>query len=72
MLSLLKVGEEANQLDKMFSKIAEQYNDEVEQQTKLLGSLIEPIMIVFLALIVGVILVSMYLPMFKLVSGFGM
>ncbi|KAA3633735.1 MAG: type II secretion system F family protein [Bacteroidetes bacterium] len=72
MVSLIKVGEQANQLDNMFSKIANQYNDEVEQQTKLIGSLIEPVMIVFLALIVGVILISMYLPMFKLVSGFGM
>lgn len=70
MISLIKVGEEANQLESMFSKISNQYNDEVEQQTKLLGSLIEPILIVFLAIVVGLVLVSMYLPIFKLVTNF--
>lgn len=70
MISLIKVGEEANQLENMFAKIAGQYNEEVEQQTKLLGSLIEPILIVFLAIVVGVVLVSMYLPIFKLVTNF--
>jgi type IV pilus assembly protein PilC len=72
MLALIKVGEETNQLDNIFLKMANQYSEEVEQQTKLLGSLIEPVLIVFLALIVGVVLVSMYLPIFKLVTNFGM
>jgi len=71
MITLLKVGEEANQLEAMFLKLAEQYNDDVEQRTKMLGSLIEPILIVFLALVVGLVLVAMYLPIFKLVSNFG-
>ncbi|MEM1323510.1 MAG: type II secretion system F family protein [Bacteroidota bacterium] len=72
MVALVKVGEEANQLDVMFKKLAEQYNEEVEQRTKTLGSLIEPVLIVFLALIVGLVLVSMYLPIFKLVTNFGL
>ena len=72
MIALIKVGEETNQLDRIFGKMALQYSEEVEQQTKLLGSLIEPVLIVFLALIVGVVLVSMYLPIFKLVTNFGM
>lgn len=71
IITLLKVGEEANWLEAMFLKLAEQYNDEVEQRTKMLGSLIEPILIVFLALVVGLVLVAMYLPIFKLVSNFG-
>ena len=71
MVTLLKVGEEANQLENMFLKLAQQYNDDVEQRTKMLGSLIEPILIVFLALVVGLVLVAMYLPIFKLVSNFG-
>ncbi len=70
MISLIKVGEEANQLENMFSKISSQYNDEVEQKTKMLGSLIEPVLIVFLAVVVGLVLVSMYLPIFKLVTNF--
>jgi len=70
MISLVKVGEEANQLEQMFAKISSQYNDEVEQKTKMLGSLIEPVLIVFLAIVVGLVLVSMYLPIFKLVTNF--
>ena len=42
-----------------------------EQRTKVLGSLIEPILIVFLALVVGLVLVAMYLPISKFVSNFG-
>lgn len=72
MIALLKVGEEANQLDTIFRKLADQYQEQVEQQTKLLSSLIEPILIVFLALVVGLVLVSMYLPIFKLVTNFGL
>ncbi len=71
MVALIKVGEEANQLEAMFSKLAEQYSDSAEQRTKLLSSMIEPVLIVFLALVVGLVLVSMYLPIFKLVTNFG-
>lgn len=71
LIALARVGEEANQLDTIFRKLAQQYNDEVEQRTKLLGSLIEPVLIVFLALVVGLILIAMYLPIFKLVTNFG-
>ncbi len=71
MIALVKVGEEANQLEAIFAKLAAQYNDAVEQETKLLGSLIEPVLIVFLAIVVGLVLVSMYLPIFKLVTNFG-
>ncbi|MEN0005202.1 MAG: type II secretion system F family protein [Bacteroidota bacterium] len=72
MIALLKVGEEANQLDTIFKKLADQYQEQVEQQTKLISSLIEPVLIVFLALVVGIVLVSMYLPIFKLVTNFGL
>ncbi|HLC83713.1 MAG TPA: type II secretion system F family protein [Bacteroidia bacterium] len=66
MISLIKVAEEVNQLDTMFSKLAKQYTDEVEHQTSILGSLIEPIMIIFLGLLVAIILVAMYLPLFQM------
>jgi len=71
MIALIKVAEEVNQMDIMFSKLAKQYSDEVEHQTSLLGSLIEPIMIIFLGLLVAVILVSMYLPLFQMSSTVG-
>lgn len=70
MISLIKVGEEVNQLEQFFDKIAVQYTEEVEYQTTILSSLIEPIIIIFLGLIVGIILVSMYLPLFKLGNSF--
>ncbi|MGH1437840.1 MAG: type II secretion system F family protein [Lewinella sp.] len=72
MLALIKIGEETNHLPQMLEKIAAQYDEEVEQKTKLLGSLLEPLLIVFLAITVGIVLVSMYLPIFKLVTNFGL
>nr|MBA3971958.1 type II secretion system F family protein [Bacteroidota bacterium] len=71
MISLIKVAEEVNQLDTMFSKLAKQYSDEVEHQTSILGSLIEPIMIIFLGVLVAVILIAMYLPLFQMSSTIG-
>jgi len=58
-------------LDTMFDTLAKQYTDEVEHQTGLLGSLIEPIMIIFLGLLISIILVAMYLPLFQMGSSAG-
>lgn len=66
---MLQVGEEAGNLDLIFKKLADQYSEEVEQQTAVIGSLIEPILIVGLGFIVGVILIAMYLPLFQMSSG---
>jgi type IV pilus assembly protein PilC len=71
LVSLIKVAEEVNQLDKMFARLANQYSDEVEHQTSVLGSLIEPVMILFLGAIITVILVAMYLPMFQMSNSIG-
>jgi type IV pilus assembly protein PilC len=71
MISLIKVAEEVNQLDTMFSRLSKQYSDEVEHQTSILGSLIEPVMIIFLGVLVAVILVAMYLPLFQMSSKVG-
>ncbi len=71
MISLIRVAEEVNQLDLMFDKLSKQYSDEIEHETSMLGSVIEPLMIVLLGLMVATILVAMYLPMFKLSSSFG-
>jgi type IV pilus assembly protein PilC len=70
MIQLIKVGEETNKLDYFFGKISEQYIDEVEYKTSTLSSVMEPLIIVFLGLIVGVIVVAMYLPMFQLSNSF--
>jgi type IV pilus assembly protein PilC len=70
MIQLVKVGEETNQLDYFFGKISEQYIEEVEYKTSTLSSAMEPLIIIFLGLIVGVILVSMYLPLFQMSNSF--
>lgn len=70
MVSLIKVGEEVNQLELFFGTIAQQYTDETEHKTAMISSLMEPFLIIFLGLVVGVILVSMYLPLFQLSNSF--
>jgi len=69
LTSLIRIGEEVNQLDTVLEKAANQYSADVEHQTSLISSLIEPILIVFLALVVGLILIAMYLPLFQLGMG---
>lgn len=66
MISLIKVAEEVNQLDSMFEKIGKQYSDEVEYKTNMLGSVIEPLILIFLGAIVGFILIAIYLPMIQM------
>ncbi len=65
-VSMLSIGEETGEMDKMVSKVADFYEDEVETAVKALTSVIEPMMIVVVGTIVGVILVAMYLPMFSI------
>lgn len=69
-VSLIKVGEEVNRLDDFFQRIYQQYTEDIDHQSKVLTTMIEPFMIIFLGLIVGIILVAMYLPMFKLSTVF--
>jgi type IV pilus assembly protein PilC len=64
------VGEESDQLDYFFGKISEQYIDEAEYKIFTLSSIMEPLLIIFLGLIVGVILISMYLPLFQMNNSF--
>jgi len=71
MLSLIKVGEEVNQLEMMLDKLAKQYNEELKYQTNIIGKIMEPIILLIIGCIVGVILVAMYLPMFNLSSLMG-
>tara|TARA_B110000046_G_C13026081_1_gene414210 strand:- start:7590 stop:8717 length:1128 start_codon:yes stop_codon:yes gene_type:complete len=66
MVSLIKVADETNQNETIFKRLTEQYNQEIEYQSKMISATIEPLIIVFLGAIVAVILIAMYLPMFKL------
>ena len=67
-LQMTRIGEETGALDNMLSKVADFYEREVDDAVTALSSLIEPIMIVFLGLVIGTIVVAMYLPIFKLGS----
>lgn len=71
MISMILVAEETNQLDLMFRTLEEHYRSEIEQKTDIIGNLLEPTLIIFIGLLVGLILVSMYLPMFKLSTSIG-
>ncbi len=67
-IQMISIGEETGEVDTMLMKVADFYEDEVEQAVKALTSIMEPIMIVVLGGMVGSILVAMYLPMFKVME----
>ncbi|BAU12790.1 type II secretion system protein [Leptolyngbya sp. NIES-3755] len=70
-IQMISIGEETGEIDKMLMKVADFYEDEVEQAVKALTSIMEPIMILFLGGMVGSILVAMYLPMFAIFDKLG-
>lgn len=70
LTALVRAGEEVNKLDFFFNRLYQQYSDESEHQTAVLGNMLEPFIIVFLGLLVGVILIAMYLPLFQLGQNF--
>jgi type IV pilus assembly protein PilC len=68
VVQMMAVGEQTGALDTMLSKIADFYEDEVDEATANLLSLLEPIMIVFLGTVIGGIVIAMYMPMFSLIG----
>jgi len=66
MVSLIKVGEVTNKLDIIFKKLYEQYSGEADHRTTMMNAMLEPILIVVVGVLVAVILIAMYLPMFKI------
>ncbi|WP_303316704.1 type II secretion system F family protein [Flavivirga abyssicola] len=71
MIALVKVAEETNQTEYIFDRLNMQYNTQVQQQSKMLSTVMEPFIILIVGILVGVILIAMYLPMFKLSSVMG-
>ena len=71
IISLVKVAEETNQTEYVFQQLSEQYNQEVVQQSKIMTTILEPMIILFVGILVAVLLVAMYLPMFQLSSAIG-
>jgi type IV pilus assembly protein PilC len=65
---MVKIGEETGELEKMLGKIADFYEDEVDAAIQSLTSIVEPLMMILVGLMVGVIVIAMYLPMFKMLT----
>jgi type IV pilus assembly protein PilC len=68
VVQMIAVGEQTGAIDEMLNKIADFYDDEVDTAVEQLTAVIEPILIVFMGVVVGGMLVAMYLPMFKMAS----
>jgi type IV pilus assembly protein PilC len=65
---MVKIGEETGELEKMLSKVADFYEEEVDASIQALTSIIEPIMMIGVGIMVGIVIISMYLPMFKMLT----
>ncbi len=71
VVQMISVGEQTGALDSMLAKVADFYDAEVDQAVANMTALLEPILMVFLGLVVGGVIIAMYLPIFRLVSVVG-
>ncbi len=68
VIQMAGIGEEAGSLDEMLIKVAEAYEEEVNNAVDALSSLLEPLIIVFIGIVVGTMVIAMYLPIFKMAA----
>ena len=68
VISMVDVGEKTGDMPQMLEKIADTYDEEVDRAVESMTSLIEPVMIVFLAVIVGSIVIAMFLPLIRMIE----
>ncbi len=71
VVQMIAVGEETSELDRMLLEVADYYEQEIDGKVETLSSVMEPVIVLFLGLVVAAILISMYLPMFDLVNVVG-
>ncbi len=71
VISMIEVGEETGKLPDMLEKIAETYDEEVDNAVDVLTSMIEPLMIVFLAVVVGTIVIALFMPLIEIINQLG-
>lgn len=71
MLQMTQIGEEAGAVDSMLNKVADAYEDEVDNAVAAMSSLMEPLIMAFLGIVIGGLVVAMYLPIFKMGSTAG-
>ena len=68
---MISVGEATGALDVMLNKVADFYEDEVDQAVEAMTSLLEPMIMVFLGIVIGGLVIAMYLPIFTMASNVG-
>ena len=68
VVQMIAIGEQTGALDRMLNKVADFYEEEVDIAVGTLTSLLEPLMVIFLGVVVGGVVIAMYLPIFKLIS----
>ena len=68
VIQMAAIGEEAGSLDTMLVKVAEAYEEDVNNAVDALSSLLEPLIIVFVGVVVGTMVIAMYLPIFKMAA----
>lgn len=71
VISMIEVGEETGKLPEMLEKIADTYDEEVDNAVNALTSMIEPLMIIFLAVVVGTIVIALFMPLIKIIEKLG-
>jgi type IV pilus assembly protein PilC len=71
VIQMISVGESTGALDSMLSKIADFYEEEVDVSVGNLTSLLEPFLMIFLGVVIGGVVISMYLPIFQMASAVG-
>jgi type IV pilus assembly protein PilC len=70
VVQMVSIGEESGSLDEMLTKVADFYEEEVDNMVDALSSLLEPIIMVVLGTLIGGIIVAMYLPIFHMAEAF--
>jgi len=68
VIQMAAIGEESGALDEMLIKVAEAYEEEVSNAVDALSSLLEPLIIVFVGVVIGTMVIAMYLPIFKMAA----
>ena len=71
VVNMIDVGEETGELDKMLIKVADNYDQEVDDLVNSMMSMIEPLLIVFMGGMVGFIVIALFLPMVAIIEGIG-
>ena len=68
VIQMVSIGEESGALDAMLAKVADYYEEEVDNAVDSMTSLLEPLIMAFLAVVIGGLVIAMYLPIFKMGS----